>query len=166
MPVGDGGNRSDFFIRTFHKGQGQDTHKGAIAIGALSYAGFATGQRLVSGMADIKNFSIGGKGIFLKPGKKTLSDVLNMDFPVIFFKAFQGRQGHGSIIRPGSCRLVMTAIACEIRAKEASPFLKFVGNAKGVADGKAKNGVIELFVVSGGNILHLSSFPSRLNFIA
>ena len=42
---------------------------------------------------------------------------------------------------------MMTAIACEVRAKEASSLLKFVGNAKGVADGKAKNGVIELFVI-------------------
>ena len=88
MPVGNGGNGSDFFIRTFHKCQGQDTHKGAISIGALPYTGFATGQRLVSGMTDIKNFSIGGKGIFLKLGKKTLSDVLNIDFPVIFLETF------------------------------------------------------------------------------
>ena len=65
VPMGDGRNRSDFFIRTFQKGQGQDTHEGAIAIGALSYAGFAAGQRLVSGMTDIKYFSIGGKGIFM-----------------------------------------------------------------------------------------------------
>jgi hypothetical protein len=72
-----------------------------------------------------------------------------MNFPVIFFKAFQGSQGHGSIIRPGSCRLVMTAIACEVRAKEASSLLKFIGDTKGVADGKAKNNVIELFVVRG-----------------
>ena len=43
---------------------------------------------------------------------------------------------------------MMTAIACEVRAKEASSLLKFVGNAKDVADGKAKNGVIELFVIS------------------
>ena len=65
VPMGDGGNRSDFFIRTFQKGQGQDTHEGAIAIGALPYAGFTTGQRLIGGMTDIKNFSIGGKGIFM-----------------------------------------------------------------------------------------------------
>ena len=77
-----------------------------------------------------------------------------MDFPVIFFETFQGRQGHGRIIRPGPCRLMMTAIACEIRAKEASPLLKFIGNAKGIADGKAKNGVIELFIIRE-NILHI-----------
>jgi len=37
-------------------------------------------------MTDIKYFSIGGKGIFPEPGKKTLSDVLNINFPVIFFE--------------------------------------------------------------------------------
>ena len=95
VPVGDGGNRPDFFIRTFHKGQRQDAHKGAISIGTLPYTGFAAGQCLVGGMTDVKNFSIGGKGIFPEPGKKTLSDVLDMDFSVIFFETFQGRQGHG-----------------------------------------------------------------------
>mgnify|MGYP007027877840 FL=1 len=48
----------------------------------------------------------------------------------------------------------MTAIACEVRAKEASSLLKFIGDTKGVADGKAKNGVIELFVIRE-NILHI-----------
>ena len=42
---------------------------------------------------------------------------------------------------------MMTATACEIRAKEAAPFLKFIGDTKGITDGEAKNGVIELFVV-------------------
>ena len=155
MAVGDGGNRSDFFLRTFHKGQGQDAHKGAIAIGALSYAGLATGQCLVGSMTDIKNFSIGGKFIFPEPGKKTLSDVLDIDFPVIFLETFQCRQGHGSVVRPGPCRLMMTAIACEVRAKEAAPLLKFIGDTKGIPDGKAKNGVIELLVIKKGNFPHV-----------
>ena len=89
VPMGDGGNGSDFFLRTFHKGQRQDAHKGAIAIGTLPYAGFAAGPCLVGGMTDIKNFSIGGKGIFPEPGKKMLSDVLDIDFPVISLRLFK-----------------------------------------------------------------------------
>ena len=89
-----------------------------------------------------------------------------MDFPVIFLEAFQGRQGHGSIIRPGACRLMMTTVACEIRAKEASPLLKFIGDTKGITDGKAKNGVIELLVVRGNLLYHLCTpvvFPIAIS---
>ena len=61
---------------------------------------------------------------------------------------------------------MMTAIACEVRAKEASPLLKFIGNPKGVADGKAKNGVIELLVVRGNLLYHLCTpvvFPIAIS---